>query len=176
MNKVNTTMKYFYFVSAMSQYQSEYDSNERNDTINSSDNKSEHEMNVDQSKGYESPDKKILDSINWYINSKNAEKSSIITDYNNLGQRFEKERSDNNNLKEMLAGKDRKIGQLIEENTQLKVKAKEVTGREEELRQQFMAEMKKTCIRCASKSKWQYHSLPFCSNKCYSEMAALFRK
>lgn len=156
----------------MSQRQSQCD-HEENDNLNLSDYKNEHEMNVDQSQGSESPDLQLLNFVNKYINFKNAEKNSIINDHTDLARRFEKEHSENQSLKDMMAGKDRKIANLIKENTRL---AKEATDREEEMRQQSMAEMKKLCIRCESKSKWQYHSLPFCSNKCYREMVEIFQK
>lgn len=156
----------------MSQHQSEC-TNEPNDNFNLSDSQNEHEMNVDQSQGQESPDQKILNSLQWYINWKNTEKNSIIVDHNDLANRFERERCENRSLKGTVAAKDRKIVDLTKENTELKAK---ITDREEEMRKQFMAEMKKQCIRCESKSKWQYHSLPFCSNKCYSDMAAIFQK
>lgn len=141
-----------------------------------SDVKNKHVMNVDQNQGCESADQKILDSINWYINCKNEEKNSIINDHNDLARRFETMHSDNQSLNDMMVVKNQKISTLIEENARLKTEAKEFADRKEEMRQQLMAETKKLCIRCASKSKWQYHSLPFCSNECYNDMAQIFQK
>lgn len=138
------------------------------------------EMNVDENQSFKSPDEKVLGFIKWYVNHKNDEKQEIVRKHNELAVQFEKERTNHQSLKDMMAQNEQKIAKLTCKNNQFRLKVKEATDREEEMQKQLMGGKQispnQMCVRCASKSKCQFHSLSFCSNRCYREMAALFQK
>lgn len=166
-------------ISATSIHENESD-HETDENAGLSGSINDQEMNVDENQSCESPDEKILGFIKWYVAYKNDEKQGIVRKHNELAVQFEKERNNHQSLKNMMALNEQKIAKLTSENTQLRVKAKEATDREEEMRKLLMGEKKispnQLCVRCASKSKCQFRSLSFCSHRCYLEMAALFQK
>lgn len=115
-----------------------------------------------------SEDQKLKDYVFWYIDNAKVEKDTIMTKYEQLELKLEDEKSKHQSLEAEMVLKEKKIGDLMAENANLKKSLEEAKNREKEMSQRKKPNV---CVRCTSVPMFEYQSLLFCSIKCLKETA-----